>query len=315
MTTIHKAFGAQAEELGPREVRVQCSSASVDRDGEVIVQGGISYPASVPVLWAHDQKTPALGRAYPEIINGNLFARVVFEPEGIDDLADKICAKVKAGTISTVSIGFDPIDFEPMAAAQPRGPQQFKRVELLELSFCNVPANQDATVVQRMLEEKSMPKAKAAAPLKVKGLYTVANLAYLLADLGYIEESAEWEAEYEGDDSPVPAMLADAMRQLGETLIAMTAEEVGELLAEEAGEDKACAVAKLKSFRSIIKAGRALSSANEGDIKAAVELIGGTSDKLTGVLAQVEQSGDAKALEMEHFRCKVALAGLSRSAA
>jgi len=51
--------------------------------------------------------------------------------------------------VTGVSIGFDPVDMEPMNPAQPRGPQRYLKSELLEISFVAIPANTGAGVVQR----------------------------------------------------------------------------------------------------------------------------------------------------------------------
>lgn len=132
--------------------------------------------------------------------------------------------------------------------------------------------NRDWTVEGPGIVTKELVR-RGAPKLAVKSLYDVACLANLLSSLGCIESNAAWEAD--GDGSAVPGMLADGMRQLGEALVAMTAEEVGELLAQAGGE-KAAVAMKLKSFSAIIKAGRVLSDADDADIKAAVELIGAT---------------------------------------
>ncbi len=79
-------------------------------------------------------------------------------------------------------------------------------------------------------------KAKAAPKMTPKGLWQVAQLAYMLDDLAWLEECVEWEAEIEQDGSNLPDILADIMRQMGAALIAMTQEEVAELLGEEAME-------------------------------------------------------------------------------
>ncbi|PWC89832.1 hypothetical protein TSH100_04120 [Azospirillum sp. TSH100] len=174
----------------------------------------------------------------------------------------------------------------------------------------------------------------ATAPkLVVKSLYDVAWMADLLNQFGYLQSNVEWEAAYEEDGSAVPAMLADGMQRLGEALVAMTTEEVAEMLARCAGEEgetrkcascgtpcmtpfcgncgadcsalstaattKAAAVTKLKTFTSILKAGRVLSASNEADIKAAVDLIGGAGEKLGTVLAQVQQPDETDAQTVE----------------
>ena len=65
---------------------------------------------------------------------------------------------------------------------------------------------------------------------RLRGLYDCAMLAYLLDQAGYLHSGAAMEAELEGDNSAVPAMLGDALQKLGAALVAMTAEEVDELL-------------------------------------------------------------------------------------
>lgn len=74
-------------------------------------------------------------------------------------------------------------------------------------------------------------------PLLAKSLYTVGWLAQLLDQVVTIQSCSEFEEDYEGDDSKVPTMLADACRQLGDTLVAMAQEEVAEALQAIASDD------------------------------------------------------------------------------
>lgn len=67
-------------------------------------------------------------------------------------------------------------------------------------------------------------------PMFKRGLQDVASLAYILNQLGYAHSSSEYEADIEGDDSEVPAMLGEAAKALAEALCAMTEEECHELL-------------------------------------------------------------------------------------
>ncbi len=78
---------------------------------------------------------------------------------------------------------------------------------------------------------KRMLTGGPARPSGVRGLSDISCLAWVLGELGWVHSSSVWEAELENDGSPVPAMLGEAMRQLGEALIAMTQEEVTEMLA------------------------------------------------------------------------------------
>lgn len=272
---IRKVYSAKSEALDDRCVLVQCSSGAIDRTGEIVVQAGIEFPESVPVLWNHNGDK-VYGRARPRLVGENLYAEVRFTKGGIDPAIDRVCAQVKDGDIDTVSIGFNAIEAEPMDPARPKGPKKFLRCELLELSFVSIPANPDAVVIERAAETETVMN-KDGAPKQRKGLYEVGRLAFLLQDLSWLEECVEWEAEYEGDGSPLPAMLADIMRAMGDALLAMTAEEVAELLAEEAAETKAFRADRLKSFGTAVaghivanrKAGRVLSKASMSSLAEA----------------------------------------------
>lgn len=65
-----------------------------------------------------------------------------------------------------------------------------------------------------------------------KGLYAVGRLAELMESLGYVCSSSCWERQSEGDDSPVPEMLANGLVQLGGALVTMAQEEVQEMIME-----------------------------------------------------------------------------------
>jgi hypothetical protein len=111
---------------------------------------------------------------------------------------------------------------------------------LQEFSFVSIPAGPDALVIERALKEAKeqmvttdTPDPRAAVMktrMLKRGLYEVGSLAYLLMELGWIKDTAEWEAECEQDGSTVPAQLGAALQALGATLVAMTAEEVAELV-------------------------------------------------------------------------------------
>jgi HK97 family phage prohead protease len=150
----------------------------------------------------------------------------------------------------------------------------------------------DEKAAERALRAKHA-RALAQAP-KVptfrRGMYDVANLAVMLQSVDYVHDAAEFETAIEGDDSKVPAMLGEALKALGDALIAMTAEEVGELLEdiEEDGEDDdgemralsgterafiaAAKTPRRRAWRAGIafaRAGRTLSASNEKKLEDA----------------------------------------------
>lgn len=66
---------------------------------------------------------------------------------------------------------------------------------------------------------------------RIRSLYDIAQLAYLLDGLCNSQYGAKIEAELEGDGSQVPAMIAKAMQDVGAALVTMTQEEVAEAIA------------------------------------------------------------------------------------
>jgi phage head maturation protease len=78
------------------------------------------------------------------------------------------------------------------------------------------------------------PHADRVAAFR-RDLYDLGQAAYLLASAVSLEKCLTWEAEYEGDNSPLPAELAALNKLLGEWLKKLVAEEVDEAVgADEA---------------------------------------------------------------------------------
>ena len=128
---------------------------------------------------------------------------------------------------------------------------------------------------------------------KLKGLYDVAELARVLGNLGYIHDMSKWEAEAEADGSKVPGMLATALQQVAASLIAMTQEEVNEMLAgrdidtidvDPVDEDyvTAGATPEAKAMRlAFRKAGRTISRKNQKHLDGIVKCLGKMMDCTT----------------------------------
>ncbi len=98
--------------------------------------------------------------------------------------------------------------------------------------------------------------ARALAKRKTlqKSMYDVGSLANLMCSLSYMEESLEREADWEGDDSPIPGELGDVLLSLKQIFIDLATEEVNELVAEEDGKKQA---AKAASAGPLLKAATA----------------------------------------------------------
>ena len=274
-----------------------CSSGNVDMMGDEVVQAGADlsvYKRNPIVLFSHNPEHPVGTAKDLKMVDGCWTAEIEFAPAGLSHKADEVCALVKSGVLKSVSIGFDPTDAEPINPSKPRGPQRYKRWILCEISVVAIPANNDAVVT-----EKSYPDSAGTAQastetvvtenvskelpkLKFKGLYDVGCFASLLQDLGWAHCSAVYEKACEGDDSEVPGKLAELVHMAAEALLAMTQEEVAEMLAQVDerdnietvdGTDKAtkASVRKFRAGVSVSKAGKAVSKATADVISDAVD--------------------------------------------
>jgi HK97 family phage prohead protease len=168
MTTVFKTFSGAPQQMGPRTVRVIASDATVDLAGDQVVPEGIDLSAYLKrpvVLWSHNPEKPIGTASAITLSGGKLMATIEFYPAGVSHKADEVCALVKGGFVSGVSIGFDPESVEPLDPAKPRGGGvRYLKSKLMEISVVVIPANPNADVVQRALKSgRTLSGANEAA--------------------------------------------------------------------------------------------------------------------------------------------------------
>jgi hypothetical protein len=109
----------------------------------------------------------------------------------------------------------------PVLSDAPLSPADVKRV---------------AKAVTALSEAKAESIAAASALAKKLGLrksmWDVGTLAQIMTQISYMEESLTYEADYEGDASPIPAQLRSALIALKQIFIDLATEEVTELVGE-----------------------------------------------------------------------------------
>lgn len=232
-----RALSAQTSVLAEqRQVRVVVSTEEIGRDNIVMMTAGIDlapYLRNPVVLWQHDPGRP-VARAISLAAEGDrLVALVQFPESGVSATADEVYGLIRAGIVNAASIGADPLETEPLGG----GGERITRAEMCEFSFVSIPAVRSALVTERAApvaapESRPAMHAPLVRSLLRRGLYEVGQLAQMLSALGWIKADAEQEAIWEEDASKVPSMLGAALKQLADALLAMTAEEVAELLAQ-----------------------------------------------------------------------------------
>jgi len=87
-------------------------------------------------------------RVQSKALRGNL----ELAPAGTSERIDEIRKLIEAGILKAVSVGFRPIDAEPLDKKNPFSGQRFIKQELVETSLVSVPANPNALAVAKSLK-------------------------------------------------------------------------------------------------------------------------------------------------------------------
>ncbi len=137
-----------------RSIKFVVSSATKDRDGDVVEPGGweiSDYLKNPIVLWAHDSRQPPIAMAESVQIGADaLTATAKFTTVEENPFGDMVFRLYKGGFLNAVSAGFNPIDY---AARYGEGDRyegmHFKKQSLHEFSAVPVPSNPDALIAAK----------------------------------------------------------------------------------------------------------------------------------------------------------------------
>lgn len=141
------------------------STGSLDRDEEILEPTGWNldnFRKSPRLLWSHDPHLLPIGKVTDIKINekGLIFDAEFAEKE--NPFAHQVANLVKNGFINSFSVGFKPLE---------RDGNIFKKMELLEISLVNVPANPEARLSREYKSFNRMIKAmaKGVIPYSIHG--------------------------------------------------------------------------------------------------------------------------------------------------
>lgn len=133
--------------------RFVAATNELARDGHILEPAGIlteNFLRSGTILFDHDPQEPVARPVVAELNQeGNLEIEIEWAPPGISAGADKVRGLVKAGVLRAGSVGFDPIDADPINPGRPKGGLHIKRSDLLEFSIVSVGADTGAVVTMR----------------------------------------------------------------------------------------------------------------------------------------------------------------------
>lgn len=127
------------------------STESPDRDGDVIKQEGWALDNFVknPIaLWQHDTRSPVGFWDNVRVETNRLVADLKL---GTTNLAEMTRRLIKDDVLRAVSVGFRPVDYEPMERDGEFKGWLINKAELLEASLVSVPANAEALQISKAL--------------------------------------------------------------------------------------------------------------------------------------------------------------------
>ena len=131
------------------------SDATPDRFADVIDVDGWEYEAFAnnPIaLFNHDKAFPiGKWKNVRKHEGQSLRGELVLAPKGTSQRIDEIRRLIEADILRAVSVGFRPLEHEPINAKDPWGGTRYKKSELVEASLVSVPANPNALSVARSL--------------------------------------------------------------------------------------------------------------------------------------------------------------------
>ncbi|MFZ4605164.1 MAG: phage major capsid protein [Caulobacter sp.] len=153
MTIIRKTVADQGAGL-----EFVLSDATVDRYGDIIDPTGwdLKWFKKNPIaLFGHLSDFPIGTWSDLRVESGKLIARLNLATKGTSARIDELIGLVEQGILRAVSVGFRPIEAEPLDAKRPYAGQKYLKQELLETSLVSVPANPAALAVAKSLNVSS----------------------------------------------------------------------------------------------------------------------------------------------------------------
>jgi hypothetical protein len=180
-----------------RELAGWASRVEPDRVGDVVESRGMVAPAgTINLLLDHDhvRSVGVVHELTPAAEGVRFKARIakIAEPGPLQQLCSDAWEMVKSGLRAACSIGFRPLEYEPLAG----GGLRFTKWEILELSLVSVPCAPGATIDtiksfdRQLLQRKALPVVRLGKPVSApRKALPVVRLADPLRPIGGHEAS------------------------------------------------------------------------------------------------------------------------------
>jgi HK97 family phage prohead protease/HK97 family phage major capsid protein len=148
---IKKVTLAAVTRISSDELEFVLSDDTVDRYGDIIDPAGWvlnNFKKNPIALFNHNSNFPIGTWTKVRVEGKKLLGRLKLAVEGTSERIDEIIRLVQQGVLRAASVGFMPIDFEPL---KDNSGLLYKEQELLETSLVSIPANPAAVQLARSL--------------------------------------------------------------------------------------------------------------------------------------------------------------------
>ena len=193
------------------------STPQPDRRGDILVSSGAEFQLPMPLLWQHNPHAPVgeviEARVTPAGITIRAkFARVT-ESGALKDRLDEAWQTVKHKLVRGLSVGWKPIEAEPLNQKDPWGPMKVKRWMWAELSAVTIPMNQAATIlnIKSAALGLSLPHAEGTS-------HPVVHTRSVSPMKTFTEQKAEYEATRSTKSARMVELMTKANEKDGGTL-------------------------------------------------------------------------------------------------
>lgn len=192
------------------------STPQPDRRGDILVSSGAEFQLPMPLLWQHNPHHPVGEVIEARVTPAGISIRAKFanvsESGALKDRLDEAWQQVKHKLVRGLSVGWKPIEAEPLKKAEPWGPMRVTRWMWAELSAVTIPMNQAATIlnIKSAALGLSLPHAVGAHP--------VVHTRSVSPMKTFTEQKAEYEATRSTKSARMVELMTKAHEKDGGTL-------------------------------------------------------------------------------------------------
>ncbi|MEH6789657.1 HK97 family phage prohead protease [Parasphingorhabdus sp.] len=177
MTRAYSVLTIKGIDPERREISGIATTPTLDQVGDSVEPLGGEFALPLPFLWQHDHDKPIghVTQAKATAAGIEFVAKLVAgaEPGKLKDRLDEAWHSIKSGLVRGVSIGFMPLESEPLKT----GGRRFTRWAWHELSAVTIACNGEASIAQIKSADMAQRKQHRVVKLDARPKHRVVKLS------------------------------------------------------------------------------------------------------------------------------------------